>query len=156
MICGIDPGLSGGIAFFNCFKLDVYEMPVIPIVVGKFKRRIINLPELHAIISSQKKLDLCVIEKQAPLPNQGVTSTFKTGLGYGILLGIGTCFFNQILEVRPQTWKKDLGISANKDEARAKASELFPRYSHLWQRKKDDGLAEAALIAYWGKNYAKH
>ena len=151
----MDPGLSGWITFLNFNKLDVYEMPVIPIVVGKFKRRILNLPKLHNIFSSQKKLDFCVIEKQGALPNQGLSSTFKTGLGYGVLLGIGTCFFNQILEVRPQTWKKDLSISADKDEARAKASELFPEYAHLWKRKKDDGLAESALIAYWGKNYAK-
>ena len=43
-----------------------------------------------------------------------------------------------------------MAIPKAKDGARARASELLPSYSHLWQRVKDDGRAEAALIALWG------
>jgi hypothetical protein len=32
--------------------------------------------------------------------------------------------------------------------------ELFPNYEYFFKRVKDDGRADAALIAYWGqKNY---
>ena len=38
----------------------------------------------------------------------------------------------------------------SKNAARKRASEILPAASELWQLKCDDGLAEAALIAYWG------
>jgi hypothetical protein len=41
-------------------------------------------------------------------------------------------------------------VQKGKDASRARASELLPAYSHLWQRKRDDGRAEAALIALYG------
>jgi len=53
--------------------------------------------------------------------------------------------------VAPATWKRALGgIPAEKDAARARASQLMPSASGYWARKKDDGRAEAALIAFWG------
>jgi crossover junction endodeoxyribonuclease RuvC len=55
--------------------------------------------------------------------------------------------------VVPQVWKKAYGIPGgreNKDMARQKASMLFPKYAHLWARKKDDGRAEAVLLAHYG------
>jgi len=36
-----------------------------------------------------------------------------------------------------------------KDGARARAAELFPAYAQMFARKKDDGRADAALIAWW-------
>jgi hypothetical protein len=89
------------------------------------------------------------------MPKQGLSSTFKTGFGYGLLLGITNIYFNEVVEVRPQEWKKYYGLSSNKEEARALASELYPAYKDLWKLKKHDGLAESVLIAHWGKYYGK-
>jgi crossover junction endodeoxyribonuclease RuvC len=36
-----------------------------------------------------------------------------------------------------------------KDGSRLRAIELFPNYGQLFARKKDDGRADAALLAYW-------
>ena len=36
------------------------------------------------------------------------------------------------------------------EEARKRASELMPTASELWKLKSDDGVAEAALLAYYG------
>jgi crossover junction endodeoxyribonuclease RuvC len=47
-------------------------------------------------------------------------------------------------------WKRALGVKGDKDVSRQRASALLPRHSGLWLRKKDDGRAEAALIAYYG------
>ena len=55
--------------------------------------------------------------------------------------------------VTPQTWKKVYGLKGgkeNKDMSRQKASQLFPTYANLWARKKDDGRAEAVLLAHYG------
>jgi hypothetical protein len=34
--------------------------------------------------------------------------------------------------VTPQKWKGGLGILADKDHARKRASEMLPRSAHLW------------------------
>jgi crossover junction endodeoxyribonuclease RuvC len=52
--------------------------------------------------------------------------------------------------VTPQRWQKDLNVRDGKDGSRQRAAELFPAYAHLFARKKDDGRADAALMAYWG------
>ncbi len=36
-----------------------------------------------------------------------------------------------------------------KDGSRLRVSELMPAYAECWRRAKDDGRAEAALIALW-------
>jgi crossover junction endodeoxyribonuclease RuvC len=52
--------------------------------------------------------------------------------------------------VIPQTWKKALGVPADKNAARARACQLFPNMASKFARVKDDGRAEAALIALFG------
>ena len=42
-----------------------------------------------------------------------------------------------------------MGRSAGKDASRMRAMELFPSKAELFKRAKDDGRADAALIAYW-------
>jgi crossover junction endodeoxyribonuclease RuvC len=41
-------------------------------------------------------------------------------------------------------------LNAGKDGARAKAAALWPQRAEEFRRVKDDGKAEASLIAYWG------
>ena len=73
-----------------------------------------------------------------------------TGLGYGIYLGLIISRGISYTEVPPIKWKKELGVTADKDEARKRASELMPSASDLWKLKCEDGVAEAALLAYYG------
>ena len=94
--------------------------------------------------------DHVFIEKQQPMPRQGLVSTFATGMGYGVYLGLLVSGGVKYTEVQPRIWKKDLGCTADKDQSRMRASELMPNASHLWRQKNQDGIAEASLIAYWG------
>jgi hypothetical protein len=43
-----------------------------------------------------------------------------------------------------------MGVTGGKDGARARAMELFSHNVDYFKRKKDDGRADAALIAAWG------
>ena len=52
--------------------------------------------------------------------------------------------------VHPQRWKRELGVPAGKDGARARASQLLPQAAGQWPLKKHDGRAEAALISVFG------
>ena len=51
--------------------------------------------------------------------------------------------------VIPRVWKGYFGLSSDKEQSRLKAIALFPDCANLFSRKKDEGRAEAALIALW-------
>jgi crossover junction endodeoxyribonuclease RuvC len=95
------------------------------------------------------------IEKVAAMPGQGVTSMFNFGKGFGVLLGAAAGLGLQTTQVTPQTWMKALKCQKGKDANRQRACELFPQYSHLFSRKKDDGRADAALLAYYAISFVE-
>ena len=149
IVCGIDPGLTGGLAFLEKKTVNVHKVPIYNVTKGAKRKKMLNTWQIISLMEENEP-DHVYIEKQQAMPKQGLSSTFITGFNYGIYIGllIGLCI--PFTEVSPRTWKKALSVSANKDEARKRASELMPNGSGLWPNKSDDGLAEAALIAYWG------
>ena len=53
--------------------------------------------------------------------------------------------------VRPSAWKMAMGLRGKpKAASRGMATELFPDFADQFRRVKDDGRAEAALIARYG------
>jgi crossover junction endodeoxyribonuclease RuvC len=52
--------------------------------------------------------------------------------------------------VTPQKWQKHYGKSSDKEHSRQLANRLFPSLADRLNRKKDDGSAEALLIAKYG------
>jgi hypothetical protein len=52
----------------------------------------------------------------------------------------------------PPTWKRAIGLppGRDKDASRAAAIQRWPARAELFSHKKDDGVAEAALIAIAG------
>ena len=83
------------------------------------------------------------------MPGQGVTSMFSFGRSLGILEGTLAGLDIPYTLVTPQVWKKAMGANASKDGAREMAMRLWPSKSELFKRKKDDGRAEAALLALY-------
>jgi crossover junction endodeoxyribonuclease RuvC len=138
-IMGIDPGMSGAIAFFypEQDRVAVYDMPSANNVVsGAEVARIVN-----AYAPKQ-----AIIEAVHAMPGQGVSSTFKFGQSYGIAIGAVSACMIPLHFVTPQRWKKHYRLGADKDEGRARAISLWPACQHF-ARKKDHGRAEAALLA---------
>ena len=91
-----------------------------------------------------------LIENVGAMPGQGVSSVFAFGKGYGVIIGVLCALQIPVTFVSPQRWKKALAVPAAKDGARARASQLLPSAASNWSRVKDDGRAEAALIALYG------
>ena len=81
------------------------------------------------------------------MPGQGVVSTFRFGYNAGILLGVLEAHRIQVLRVNPSSWKSALNLSSNKKDSLKLAIKKFPIYKAYFARMKDDGRAEAALIA---------
>ena len=151
IICGIDPGLSGGLAFFDNESKTIHaeKAPIFTVNLKPKKKRFLDMWTLMRMFDEHDP-DHIYIEKQQAMPQQGLVSTFATGMGYGVYLGLIVASGMSYTEVSARTWKKDLNCPSDKDASRKRASELLPQGSHLWQQKNQDGLAEASLIAYWG------
>lgn len=145
-IIGIDPGFSGALALLSDGKLTVYDMPTRPGRKGKTEM------DPYALFAWLRQFQSCTVwlEKVGAMPGQGVSSTFRFGQGLGIIQGCVAAASHQIEWVTPQVWKKHFGLSAAKGAARGRASDMFPTYAELFRRVKDDGRAEATLIAVYG------
>lgn len=150
MILAIDPGASGALAFFDHVSgtLEVIDMPVVNVERGGKAKREIS-PALLAQVVRSMPASRCVVEKVGAMPGQGVSSMFQFGRGVGMIEGVTASLGLPLHYVTPQRWQKDVGVRGGKDGARLRAIELFPAYASLFARKKDDGRADAALIAWW-------
>ena len=88
-----------------------------------------------------------VVERVNAFPKQGVASSFKFGMGYGIILGALAAQNVRIFDVAPGSWKKHFRLNSDKEKARALAIKRFPHVD--LGRKKDAGRAEALLMGLW-------
>ena len=154
-IIGIDPGLSGGIAVLDDFKIyDIFDMPIMS--EGKKNKNQLNSAQLVNIINEHvlKNEDTFVIVEQvSAMPGQGVTSMFNFGQSFGILKGICSAMQLPMYFVRPAKCKKYFNlIKTEKEASRTKAIEIFPQISSKLSKKKDNNKADAILIASFFNN----
>ena len=150
-ILGIDPGASGGIAFFSMQRglLSIFDMPTVEVKRGGKNKREVSAAMLNAIIGA-RDIDAAFVEKVGAMPGQGVSSMFQFGRSVGMIEGVLAALEIPTNYVTPQVWQKAVGARGGKDASRARAAELFPAYAANFTRKKDDGRADAALIAWYG------
>ena len=146
-ILGVDVGCSGALALLSDGALiDVLDFPLLHIKRGKTEKAEIDGYELAHIIKSLQ-VEHALIERVGGMTGQSASAAFNFGRAVGAVeytlksLGIPT------QSVPPQVWKKYFRLKGSKDESRALASSLYPAKANQFCRKKDDGRAEAALIA---------
>lgn len=150
MYVGIDPGQQGGVAFLcpGNNNITLHRMPA-------------NHKELSELITRMRTATV-VIEKAQPMPGQGSVAGFSYGVGYGILLGMMVAHGIRYTEVRPAEWKKLVlaGVSGKgktkkekKDDSIMAVERLFPDVNLIpgGCRKPHDGIAEALLLAEYGR-----
>jgi crossover junction endodeoxyribonuclease RuvC len=160
VILGIDPGLDGALALYDpaTAALQVEDMPTFTLPKGKGERREVDAYALGRIIGDwSQSIKAVWLEHVSSSPQQGVTSAFTFGRSYGVVEGVCAANFLSMVKVTPQAWKRHYGLKGgvqNKDASIAKASSLLPRSTGFWTRKKDNGRAEAALIALYGARAA--
>ena len=146
---GVDPGLNGALATFGPHGIETYDMPTFDIT-GKQKIDIKLLDDILRGIVAVREPCLAVVEDVHSMPKQGVASSFSFGFVTGVAHALLATHRIPVHLVSPASWKRLMGLSSDKDASRQKASRLFPGAAAQWSRKKDDGRAEAALLAYYG------
>jgi crossover junction endodeoxyribonuclease RuvC len=142
VIIGIDPGFSGawGMIRHDGSYVSCGDM--------LHDERHIKCIEVLREISQARQNDDCltVLEFVASRPLQSSQSLFKFGMAYGAAISICERL-GDWRTVTPQVWKKALGLSKEKSESLDLARQLWP--SAPLSRVKDNGRAEALLIAEW-------
>lgn len=149
-VLGIDPGLSGGLALLDdAGNLVTLE---IPSMKSSGRGRQLNWQLLvdSFDVLGLHEADHCFLEQVNTRPNEARSAAFKFGTVYGGLIGIIAADRIPLTLVTPAKWKKKLSVTAEKDSSRARACQIFPNNASSFARKKDDGVAEAALIAHYG------
>jgi Holliday junction resolvasome RuvABC endonuclease subunit len=134
---GIDPGLSGGVAFVPESGTPwAHKMPETDRDLIDLLRDSINLFEPTALI-----------ELVHSSPQMGVKSAFTFGEGYGRIQMALTALGVPYERVRPQAWQKAMGCltKGDKNVSKRKAQELFPAL------KVTHAIADALLIAEYGR-----
>ena len=147
-VLGVDPGLSGALALLDPDG-DLLEVDDMPAAAGRVSGVLVqNL--LRGWGCDMGHLDgTAVIEDVNARPTDARSSAFKFGRATGVVEGVIAANCWPLAYVTPAKWKKALGLSADKGVSRRRAIELWPDHAHLFARVKDDGRAEAALLAHW-------
>ena len=147
VVVGIDPGFSSGaVAVVGPDFAAVHDTPLID-GTG------VNCRDLLKIITAHEP-DHIFIERVGSMPKQGVSTTFKFGMGNGQVLATAQIACVPYTLVTPAKWKQHHKLPKDKDAARARALQLFPSLSDQLARKKDADRAEALLIAAYGRAQA--
>lgn len=157
-VIGIDVGLGGAVAILP--EQRIYDTPVVTPTKGGRQYLPAQMADLIRPWAGAKTT--AVLEKQQAFPQQGRSSVFSIGTGYGIWLGILGTLKIPVTIVAPAVWKKEmfgsmgeLSLDKKKEAARVRASELYPGMSHLLQRVMDHDRAEALLLARYGVRVVK-
>lgn len=152
---GIDPGLDGAVAVLNDAAVAFSDMPTIEVASGKKRRREHDASALCAFLNSLYGINRATvaIERQQAMPDQGGVSTFRTGYGFGLIMGILAALKLRTEIVAPVSWKRALMADQPKDKGASilVAKRLFPHAASLLTLKKHHGRADALLIAEFVK-----
>ncbi len=152
MICGIDPGLHGGVALLG-HTVYLYPMPISRHPKGRGWAF-----DLKGMDDTLKHLPSHVfIEKAQTFPGQGAVSAATTARGMalweGMLFAVGVPY----TIVPPKEWQKVMLAGMPKGDTKAasilRAQQLFPS-ANLRPgkcRKDQDGMSDALLIAEYGR-----
>ena len=149
LIYGIDPGFTGAIALYwpDTGKLEVHDMPVMKNPKGK---TIINPHGVLDILANEGGRSLAVLELTSAMPGQGVSSMYRFGQGVGVIEASIAASKLPLQYVTPAIWKKHFNLSRDKNVSRSLTMQRFPEQAQIFSRSKDDGRAEASLIALYG------
>ena len=152
---GVDPGLEGALALWDTTTdtLIVQDMPIVTYQMGRSRRRELNECVLAGFVREMRP-DYAWVEKVHSMPKQGVASSFNFGVGFGVVRGVLGALDVRVAFVTAQEWKRFFRLGADKQQSRLAAARLFPDHSKLFARQRDDGRAEASLLARFGADAA--
>ena len=153
MKIGIDPGISGAVAFVSDDEIKLFDMPIMQMPWSKKESNMVDTARLNVMIEDEIDNIECInIEIVHAMPKQGVSSTWKFGGAFYSAVTVANVLSDkhdiQINMVLPTQWKKKFGlINMQKDASRLLCLQMYPDLLPQLKRKKDVDRADALLIA---------
>jgi hypothetical protein len=145
IIAGVDNGFTGAITLMDVDRRRIIESLEMPIV--KNLKNEINEKEVREILFQSAHV---FVEKAQVMPKQGISSSGRYMMSYGIIRGICVGLGTPYTLVTPQRWKNVMMADMPKEKGASilAALRLFPDLS--LPRKKDHNRADSILIAAYG------
>lgn len=149
---GIDPGMGGALALYLPYSEEVkVKVADTPLLNGELDYWTLgSIVKGWAVAHDVRGV---TIERVHSMPRQGVKSMFTFGQANGAVKQAVASAGLTFTIVPPGTWKLIYGLQGGKDfkkHSRLKAATMFPEQAMLFARAKDDGRAEAAMLAHYG------
>ena len=147
---GLDPGTNGGISVIESHqnKLPQIVLAKKMPIVSLYGKKVVDTKKLYDSINNFK-IDISIIEKVHAMPRQGVTSSFQFGRSFGSIEALAYLLSQRVDYVAPVVWKKYLGVGSSKKDSLDMARLKFGD-NEIWNKKTNDGIAEASLLVlYW-------
>jgi crossover junction endodeoxyribonuclease RuvC len=141
IVLGIDPGSVS--AAWGLLGPGVCLCDDVPVAAN-----MVNAVGLADMVAGSGA-DIVIVERVNAFPKQGVSSSFRFGMGLGIIHGVVAALGFRMVEVSPTVWKRHFKLGPEKEDARALALKRLPAAAGNLSRKKDAGRAEALLMALW-------
>lgn len=149
-VCSIDPGIGGAVAFIDPIiaTLTIHDMPTLK----EGKRTVIDTRQLGQLIRDDQPTDV-VLEHVQYVAGDGAMGAFSFGDTFGSVKGVIGALDLPLTLVRPQVWKRALGlIGMSKEASFGLALNLFPAAAQILKGPRG-GLkidrAEALLLGHW-------
>ncbi len=152
---GVDPGLTGAVAtLIDGEPGPILDMPTVDVDGwGEVDARAVVLFIREQRAAHPGAYVSACIEKVGARPADGGTSAFRFGQTAGKLQAVFEVLGIPTTRVIPSQWKRHFGLlKTEKDAARLLAITRFPTESKTLARKKDNGRADALLMALWHEN----
>jgi crossover junction endodeoxyribonuclease RuvC len=151
LIVGIDPGVSGGLCVLRDGQLHYLgDLPVMS--VGSTKQIIPG--ELAEFFKGWvTPPEAVVVEDNRANGANGSLANYSMGLSMGVILGVLGALSLPLVRVKPNDWKKVVGLGVVKGTATQRKEASRQRALEIWAgdtrliRKMDHNRADAALIA---------
>jgi hypothetical protein len=151
---GIDPGLSGAIAFItHAGGVVIEDLPTVPLPGNGLVKRRIDSRSLADIVRHHVPAGEPVVVRMEQVgamggKNNAVQTQVSLGRTLGAIESVLELLRMPPVMVQPQAWKKFYGLGRDKAEAMACARRLYPEVP--LRLAKHHNRAEALLIAHHG------
>jgi hypothetical protein len=158
-VIGIDPGALGGLGVLDLddagelVGVKLLRTPRVEVLRNRHRRLDYDPAAMRALLTAAidgravpiRGVEVA-LEAQGARPKQGTASSYRTGLGFGLWLGLVVAARVPYRIVLPAAWKRHAGlIGADKRASRLRAQERFPALGAI--AAADEGPAEGLLLA---------
>lgn len=143
---------------FSVLGMTIWTMPTKQSIIGKRKKKVLDVSALASILRSVAEADVVAVESVHAFPNQGVVSMFSFGFQYGAVMGVLEALFgNNIILFDAREWRSfffGTQRGKNKKDRKQESVNFVSGVLNIeidgFRGRYRDGVADAVLISLYG------